>query len=164
MKYRSVVCLSVLAVMLVAAPAAMAEPGHEAGETTDATAARARALRDVWPDTAVGMVASRWVEAYAAGEDAMSGFYEDNLTDSSLAKRPMKERISSYVKLRNRLGDLMLSSVAKSSPDELTAVLLAEDASKHKFVFTVAKDPPHTLAMVGMLQGHGHGRHSSEER
>lgn len=138
--------------------------GH--GDTpgdSDAEATRSRALRDGWPDTPAGLVASGWVEAFSAGEDGMREFLGKNLTEASLVERSMEERLSTYHMLHDRLGDLMLGSVVESSPEELTVVLLAEDASSNRFVFTVEGDPPHKLATVSMFEyGHGHGGNSGE--
>ena len=151
---RTVWVLAMLALLPVVAVAA--EEG--AGTAADSTA-RARAVADGWPDTPAGIVASLWVDAFSEGEEAMVAFLESNLPDSSLAKRPVEDRIDSYTKLQDRFGSLMLESVADSKPDELTVVLLAEDASKHRFIFAVAKESPHTLVQVGMMQGHGGGHH-----
>ena len=133
---------------------------HGVGHTKDPDAeqARSRALRDGWPDTPAGMVASGWVEAFSNSEDAMREFIEDNQTEASLAKRSMEERIDTYHMLHERLGSLMFGSVVESSPEELTVALLAEDASSNRFVFTVEEEPPHKLMMVRMFElGHGHG-------
>ncbi len=130
-------------------------------EDSDAEAARSRALRDGWPDTPAGLVASGWVEAFSAGEDGMREFLQDNQTEVGFAERSLDERLSSYHKLHDRFGGLMFGSVVESSPEELTVVLLAEDASSNRFVFTVEDKPPHMLVTVGMFEyGHGHGGNS----
>lgn len=138
----------------------------EAPEKSEREAARLEALRDGWPDTPVGMVASAWVGAFAAGEETMRTFLEAHLAEGSLVERSMEERMTSYRRLRDRLGDLMLASVAESTPSELTVVLLADDASSHRFVFTVEEDEPHKLVSVGIVQyghGHGHGDHPKQK-
>ena len=137
-----------------------ASGGHGTGHTKDPEIeeARSRALRDGWPDTPAGLVASGWVEAFSEGEDSMREFIDNNQTEASLAERPMDERIETYHMLHERYGGLMFGSVVESSPEELTAVLLAEDASSIRFEFTVEEEPPHKLEMIRVFeQGHGHG-------
>src|SRR6185503_19543986 len=110
-----------------------------------------------------GMVASGWVEAFSSGEEAMSAFLAASLGEDDLIKRPLAERLKSYRKLRDRFGALALVSVEKSTPAELTVALVADDASRQRFVFTVAKDAPHRLKSVSFfdrVQTHGgHGFH-----
>lgn len=126
-----------------------------------AEAARARALRDGWPDTPAGMVGSAWVAAFDGGEETMRAFLAGQLTEARLEERPMKARLESYRALRERYGDLIFQSVVETEPEELTVVLLAEDASPQRFVFTVEKESPHRLVQVGIIQGgHGHGGHA----
>ena len=134
---------------------------HGAAKDPDREAARSRALSEGWPDTPPGIMGSGWVEAFSAGEDAMREFNQENRTKASLAENSMEERISTYHKLHEQFGDLMFGSVVESNSEELTVVLLAEDASSNRFVFKVEEDPPHKLVMVGMIDyGHGHGGHS----
>lgn len=130
----------------------------------EADEAHAQALKDGWPDTPSGLVASGWVRAFSTGEEAMRAFLGLHVTEEGLKERPMKARIESFLALRGRLGDLTLHSVVESAPDELTVWLLAEDARPHRFVFTVEKEPPHRLLQVRLIQdGHGHG-HSGHTR
>ena len=168
MKYRSVVhAIAVIVLMAVTVTATAARAGNESKVSkanvtgaSNAEAARARALRDGWPDTPAGMMGSAWVDAFSTGDDAMHSFLETYVAKADLDKRPLKERMKSYHGLRDDLGSLMFKSVTESTPHKLTVVLLAEDASPHRFVFTVEKESPHNLVQIGMLQqGHGHGGH-----
>ncbi len=122
---------------------------------------RARALKDGWPDTPAGMVAFAWVDAFSAGDDAMRAFHESHLRKESLEKRPMSERLATYRSARQRLGTLELASIEDSKPDELTASLLAEDATQHRFVFKVEPQSPHYLISVSTFETRhgGHGGH-----
>jgi hypothetical protein len=132
-----------------AAPMAAARP-----------AAESKRSQDGWPDTRAGARASGWVEAFSTGEDAMRAFLKMNMAEAALADRGIPKRIESYRKMRERLGALVLGSVDKSEPYKLTVALLAEDASVHRFVFTVQEKAPHKLISVGMLEhrmGHGGG-------
>ncbi len=134
--------------------------GAQAQTLADADAARTRALQDGWPDTPVGLMASGWIEAFSADEETMRRFLAENLPKQLLEERPMKQRLSSWRKLNARFGSLMFSSVVESSVSELTAVILAEDGSRHRLIFKVEKQAPHRLLSVGMVQpGHGHGGH-----
>lgn len=119
-----------------------------------------------WPATPAGRAAAGWVDAFAGGEKAMRAYFEAHLTKESLAKRPMDERLRSYRDLHGQMGDLVLGSVEASAPHELTVVLLAEDASRHRFRFKVGEEAPHALLEVAILQhatmhggGHGQGSH-----
>jgi len=142
-----------------------AVPAIAAGATSPADSARARAVRDGWPDTPAGVMAGGWVRAFDGGEKAMRAFLEAHVPDSLMTARPLGERLASYRALRERYGDLMLESVVESKPHQLTAMLIADDARTHRFTFDVEARPPHGLVKVAILQhdrqghGHGHGSH-----
>ena len=124
-------------------------------------AAAPRSKGDGWPDTKAGARARGWVQAFSAGEDSMRAYLKGNVADRALAERSVPKRIESYRAMREQLGALVLGSVEKSEPFELMVALLAEDASVHKFVFTVEEKAPHKLVSVGRLERRhgGHGRH-----
>ena len=157
-----------LALLLVAGTPATA-PAEKAAQTkasaapakSETDAARARALKDGWPDTPAGLFAAGWVEAFATGEKAMQAFLESHLSQESLAKKPMSERLESYRSAHDRLGALTLVSVDKSEAAELTAVLLGEDAKRYPFEFKVQPKAPHYLISINMTDtrhgGHGGG-------
>ena len=160
--------LLMLAAVVPARTAAAADTKAAAGKAAPAAAAkdpaqaaRARALQDGWPDTPAGLLAYTWVEAFSSGERAMQSFLETHIRKESLAKRPMKERLATYRAMRDKLGSLTLASVEKSDPAELTADLLAEDATQHRFVFKVEPRAPHYLISIGTFDrrhgGHGGG-------
>ncbi len=111
-----------------------------------------------WPDTPAARMAGAWVEAFSTGEAAMRTFLAEHVTAASLEKRPMDARLRSYRDLQQQLGGLAFASVVESTPEKLTVVLLADDASPHRFVFEVEPDSPHQLVSVGRLM-HGHGGH-----
>ncbi len=124
----------------------------------------ARAMDQGWPDTPAGRVAAGWVEAFAGGEEAMRDFLTAHVAKDSLKTRPLETRMRSYRNLHDRTGDLVLAGIEASARHELTVVLLAEDASRHRFRFNVGGKPPHALLQVAILQhaathhgGHGHG-------
>jgi len=134
--------------------------GAQAQMLSDEDAARKRALQDGWPDTPVGQMASGWIEAFSTDQETMRRFLTKNLPEQSLEERPMKQRLSSWRRLNARFGNLMFSSVVESSATELTAMILAEDGSRYRFIFKVEKQVPHRLLSVGIVQsGHGHGGH-----
>lgn len=138
------------------------DPHAATHETAPAStkAQRDRAVEDGWPDTPAGLMASGWVQAYDAGAKKMEAFLGANLSEASLEERSMEVRIESYKALYERMGALMLQDVVESSDVELTVVLLADDASRHRFVFRVEEEVPHRLVSVGILQhGHGGGHH-----
>jgi hypothetical protein len=141
-----------------AAPATSASPAAK-----EAQAARARALEEGWPDTPAGLMAAAWVEAFANGDKAMQAFFESHVSPEGLKKKPMSERLASYRSAREKIGSLTLASIEESSPAELTASLLAEDASRHRFVFKVEPKAPHYMLSVSTFATRhgGHGDHSA---
>jgi hypothetical protein len=126
----------------------------------DRAAARAKALEDGWPDTPAGIMASRWVEAFSTGEDAMRQFLEESLSEDSLAKRPMQERLEKIATLHEQIGGLLLASVVESETTRLAASLLSDSGAKHTFVFQLTEGTPHKLVSISMMHagGHGHAR------
>lgn len=146
--------VTALALCSSLAPAGAA-PKAAAKATTES-----RRSRDGWPDTQAGARASGWVEAFSTGEDAMRAFLRDCMAEQALTDRGVPKRIESYRKLRDRLGALVLGSVDTSEPYKIIVALMAEDASIHRFVFTVQDKAPHKLISVGMLEHRmGHGGH-----
>ena len=143
---------------LLGTGAVLAGPAADSAATTT----RTKALRDGWPDTPAGLIGYGWVDAFARGEQEMGAFYAAHLPAEALAKRPLKDRLANYQKLRDRYGALELTEVVESKRTELTVRLLAEDATRHTFVFTVEKEAPHRLVSVSIREphaGHGFGHH-----
>ena len=145
--------LTVLALCSSLAPAGAA-PKAAKGAT------ESKRSLDGWPDTQAGARARGWVDAFSTGEDAMRAFLQKCMAEQALTDRGVPKRIESYRKMRERLGSLVLGSVDTSEPYKLTVALMAEDASVHRFVFTVQDKAPHKLISVGMLEHRmGHGGH-----
>jgi hypothetical protein len=132
--------------------------GAQAQEDANADTARAKALQEGWPDTPVGLIAAGWIDAFSTDEAVMRTFLAANLTEEALVQRPMKKRLSSYRKLHEQFGNLMLSSVVEATATDLTAIILAEDTAVYRFIFEVEKQAPHKLLTVSIVQsGNGHG-------
>jgi hypothetical protein len=166
MKSRIAAWLLVLIVLPVvpasAAESRSASPAAPAvAAKTEAEAARARALKEGWPDTPAGLMAGAWVEAFTNGEKAMQAFLESHIDPEKLSKRPMSERLATYRSAHDRIGTLTLVSIDESKPDELTASLLAEDATRQRFVFKVDPKAPHYMISVSTFETRhgGHGGH-----
>jgi hypothetical protein len=165
MRTRFVMMLSMLLLSASAGAAPAVPPAPKAPVVAGIDdQIRARALKDGWPDTPAGLVAFAWVDAFSSGDDAMRAFHEQHLSKASLEKRPMSERLATYRAARQQLGTLELASIEDSKPDELTASLLAEDATQHRFVFKVEPQSPHYLVSISTFEtvhgGHGgHGGH-----
>lgn len=113
--------------------------------------------RDGWPQTRAGELARLWVEAFSTSEAAMRTFNEKYLTPQSLAKRSVVKRTEGYRKLREQYGPLMLASVVKSTPGEVTVSLMDADGSAHEFIFAVQAEPPHKLVSVSIREQRHHG-------
>lgn len=164
MKSRIAMVLAALMLMAVV-PAGAAEKKPAATKAgTEKKAAddvRARALEEGWPDTPAGRMAFEWVEAFSSGEKAMQAFLESHMSKESLAKKPMSERLATYRSARERIGSLTLADIEESNPTELTAALLAEDATRHRFVFKVQPEAPYYMVSVSTFDTRhgGHGGH-----
>ena len=164
------IVFSVLAVLVVAhsswaapkpAPPVAAKPPTAAvSGTSQAAAAAARRKAEGWPETRIGVLASQWVDAFSTGEDAMRAFIQQNMSAASLAKKSMPQRLETYRRNREKFGTLMLTSVVKQAPGELTVTLMTAAGKTESFVFTQQSAPPYLLESVGMLQtrheGGGH--------
>ncbi len=131
-----------------------------AQEAASTQSVKARAMKDGWPDTPAALTGYGWVDAFNTGEEAMHKFLADNLTQESLAERSMTTRMASYKSLFKKYGILTFIDSVESKRSELTATIIAEDTSRHRFIFRVERDRPHKLKMVGIVQsGHGSGGH-----
>ena len=162
MKYQNLVhaatCLTVF--LAGTALASESQPNPIPEKAAEVQATRARALKEGWPDTTLGMVASGWIEAFSSGADVMRQFLQSHMSEQALASRPIEKRMNSYPALREQFGNLMLAEVRESSSEELTVMLLAEDTTQYHFVFTADPEAPHMLVSVRILQyQHGHGGH-----
>lgn len=151
---RFVAVLAVLAALAFL----LAGSGAAAESRTPAATPPTAAPRDGWPDTPAGRTARGWVTAFSSGEKAMREFLAGTLTQESLARRSMDERMVTYRENRETLGKLTLGSVVQSTPTELTVSLLDSDLASHEFVFTVQADAPHRLVSVAIRQ-RTHGSH-----
>jgi hypothetical protein len=138
----------VLSVLLAGATEA-ADPKPAPSPATQA------ADRGGWPETRAGELARGWVTSFSTGESAMKEFLARNLAPKSLESKSMPQRIVRYRELREKYGRLELISVVESSPEKLTVKLMAEDATRHEFVFTAQTEAPYKLVSVGIKEpGH----------
>lgn len=145
------------------ATAEAADKAGQADEDADElAAARTKALEEGWPDTPAGIMASRWVDAFSMGEEAMRDFLEASLNEESLAKRPMQERLEKAEALRRQIGGLMLTDVQESEEHRVVATLLSDSGAKHTFVFQLTEESPARLESISMMHPGGHGGHSSK--
>lgn len=152
MRHSSLIALALpfaLVILTGAAPPTPAVPSHAAH---DGHAAPHATASDGWPDTRAGEVARAWVEAFSAGEPAMREFNLKWLTRGSLERKSMDERLEVYRKGRDRFGKLVLASVIKSTPGELTVSLLDSDAAAHEFIFAVQTAAPFKLVSVSLRE------------
>jgi hypothetical protein len=161
---RHVRALGTLLLTAALAVAADARGSGDHAHAKAAPAAGAKVAKDGWPETPAGERGRQWVQAFSSGEDAMRECLKNSVADTSLVRRGVARRMESYRTMRERFGSLVLASVEESERHKLTVSLLAEDASVHRFVFTVQGGAPYKLVSVGMLEfshsGHA-GHHGS---
>ena len=134
---RTISCVLLLA--LSSAPAF--------ADSRNAVPAASRAARaDGWPATRAGEIGRAYVAAFSSGVPAMRAFDARELGAASLAERPIEARLERYRELRERYGRLVLASILKSAPNELTASLMDMDGALHEFEFSTT--PAGRLATV----------------
>jgi hypothetical protein len=112
----------------------------------------AAATADEWPSTNAGKMARAWVEGFNGGEPGMKKFLNAWVTEESLAKKPMSERMETYRTSRDKLGRLAFGSVVSSKPSELVAKLVDEDGKTHEFTFKVHDKAPYKMVSVSLKQ------------
>jgi hypothetical protein len=110
-----------------------------------------------WPDTKVGTLAKRWVQAFNRGEDAMRKFLSESMAEESLRQRSAEERIATYKKTLERFHTLEFTSVVRSTPAELEVRLTDSAKVAHDFIFEVQKESPFKLLSVKARETHMQG-------
>ena len=112
-----------------------------------------------WPAGRTGMLAKRWVDAFAAGEDSMRAFLTTDMAAASLAERNVAARIVRYREMHDSYGRFQLGQVVQSEARVLTVKLLDAQAKSYDAVFTLEDQPPFRLKSV-TLRTRASGGHS----
>jgi hypothetical protein len=105
-------------------------------------------LAVAWPGTPASSLAQKYLKAFNKDEAAMRQFFKDELTEESLKKRSMEERISNYRMARAHWGTLTATEVLSSKPEEIRVKIASESGGEHQFTFAVQPDPPHKLLSI----------------
>jgi hypothetical protein len=105
-----------------------------------------------FPDTSNGKIAAAYVAAFNSGDEKMyQQFEETNRAASSLAMRPMPERLAQYRKLRHDWGRLEPTKIVESNASDLS-LAIKTTASKEtlKLGFAFEKEAPHKLVSISI--------------
>lgn len=88
------------------------------------------------PDNAVGRIVAEYIKAFNSGEEkVMQSFLETSLAKTSLAGRPMEERLKIYQRLRSDMGNLTISNVAATNEHGLAVTFQTATGNTAEFTF-----------------------------
>ncbi len=104
---------------------------------------------ETWPQKVV----VAYVDAFNAdGPDAMRSFIESYRSASSLARRPIEDRISEYEQMRKMMGDLEPYSILEEEVARIAVLVRASNLGTWlRLFFQLEPDPPHKITMMGMM-------------
>jgi hypothetical protein len=98
------------------------------------------------PDNAVGRLVAAYIKAFNSGDEkVMQAFLETNLAPTSLASRPMEERLKIYQRLRGELGNLNISNVVATNENGLAVTFQSATGNTAEFTFEMDSAEPHKL-------------------
>jgi len=101
---------------------------------------------DKLPDTAPGRVAAAYFKAFNSGDEkAMTEFFLNHLSKTSLASRSMEERLKIFHKMRDDLGELPPGSVSDSTEQGLTVSMQLKDGGSLELRFEMDATEPKKL-------------------
>lgn len=101
---------------------------------------------DKLPDTAPGRVAAAYFKAFNSGDEkAMTEFFLNHLSKTSLASRAMEERLKIFHKMRDDLGELPAGSVSDSTERGLTVSIQLKDGGNLELRFEMDATEPQKL-------------------
>jgi CubicO group peptidase (beta-lactamase class C family) len=111
-----------------------------------AAAATANTNAPALPDNAVGRLIAAYIKAFNSGDEkVMQAFLETTLAKTSLANRPMQERLKIYQRLRGELGNLTLSNVAATNENGLAVTFQTATGNTAEFTFELDSAEPGKL-------------------
>src|SRR6185295_17984875 len=101
---------------------------------------------DKLPDTAPGRVAAAYFKAFNSGDEkAMTEFFLNHLSKTSLASRSMEERLKIFHRMRDDLGELPPGSVSDSTEQGLTVSMQLKDGGSLELRFEMDATEPQKL-------------------
>jgi len=89
----------------------------------------------VLPDTPAGKRIASFIAAFNAGPDQMRAWSSANLSPSTLASRPMDERMAMYQRMRSDMKTIALASVRAASNDEIDIIVKTQSNEFFEFDF-----------------------------
>lgn len=102
-----------------------------------------------FPDTASGKIAAAYFAAFNSNDEAAyRGFEERNRAASSLAMRPMSERLEQYKKLRADWGELQPKRVQAGSDGAITVTARINSGAFFDYTFEFEKQAPGKLVAI----------------
>jgi CubicO group peptidase (beta-lactamase class C family) len=80
------------------------------------------------PDTPPGRVAAAYLKAFNSGDEkAMTEFFVNHLSKTSLASRTMEERLKIFHRMRDDLGELQVEGISDATEQGLTLSMKVRD-------------------------------------
>ncbi|HJZ13201.1 MAG TPA: hypothetical protein VJ521_13685, partial [Acidobacteriota bacterium] len=70
-------------------------------------------------DSPAGKRAQAYFDAFNSGEEAMSKFFTENISEESLQKRTVSQRLEVYRQMRNDVGSLTVRKIVEPGPNSL---------------------------------------------
>ncbi len=101
------------------------------------------------PDTPQRKIISTYLEAFNSGDaDKMKDFFIANLSEESLRRRPIEERLQVYRQMFNNLGGIELKEVVAVAPNSISILTKRSKGEWQKFEFEFTLQPPIKLESV----------------
>lgn len=102
-----------------------------------------------FPDTPKGKIAAAYFVAFNSHDDAAyRRFEEQNRAASSLAMRPMNERLEQYKRLRADWGDLQPRKVEVGADGSIAVTAKIKSGEFFEYTFEFEKEPPGKLVAI----------------
>ena len=111
-----------------------------------AVAAAAAAQAPQAPDTPAARRLRAYVDAFNSGDEkAVAAFMTANMARSSLAARPLEERLARYREIRGALGGFDVRRVEASGATSASALARTHKGEMVAIVLDVEPEPPHGI-------------------
>ena len=111
-----------------------------------AHAAAQQADKPQLPATEAGERVAAYIKAFNTGDEAvMRAFMANNISEASLKRRSIDERIEIYKEMRGNMEKLELRRVVEATPNAITLLFQTGKGEWFEFGFEFEADAPHKL-------------------